>query len=652
VLLFYYLNSIRLILVLDWGSRSFMFDHSYAFRWPSNVAGIVSAALSGAGKISYKLNAVSLLGRYKMKTKSSYTELERKVTELKDQLDKIGIDLLWEIFSQSPVPTLIRNVKKGRNIRYNQAMHKLTGYSQDEVPDVTTWLTKIYPDKKVRKNVQGLINKTIKRQLELKGYEIVITRKDGQERHVEFSVFNVFIQGKPSDFQVVEAIDITERKRAVEELKQLNKKLQQWNQELDLRVSDRTRELQESENRLKMALEGANEGLWVIDFKENKMIFSGETAEMLGYNLEELGSTEEQWDKFTHPEDWPIVEQRLTDHYEGRTGFYEAEYRAKTKDGGWKWILGHGRVMKRDEKGRPIQAIGTHVDITKLKETEIELRRSEEKFRSLVENAPFGLLIVESDRTIGYFNPQFKSIFGYSKTELQKIDNWLKKAYPDELYRKKVKSVWDKAINKPNEMSLEPHQFRIATKNGESKIVRVKFVPLKEKSCLVTYEDITETAKAHEALEKREQELELKTTNLEEVNTALRVLLKRREEDKAELEEKVLYNMKDLVLPYLTKLEQSRLSESQKSFLTILKSNLNDIVSPFSRRLAASHLNMTPREIQVANLLKEDRITKEIAELLHMSESSVEFHRHNIRKKLGLVGKKVNLKTYLQSLQA
>jgi PAS domain S-box-containing protein len=586
-----------------------------------------------------------------MKTKPTYSELERRVLQIEEQLNKIGIDLLWEIFSQSPVPTLIRNVKKGRNIRYNQAMFKLTGYSQDDVPDVETWLTKIYPVKKIRKTVKELINKTIKQELDLKEYEVVITRKDGQKRYVEFSLFNVLIQDKSTEFQVVEAIDITERKQAVEELKKANKKLQQWNLELDLRVKERTQELQESENRLKMALEGANEGLWVIDFKENKMIFSGETAEMLGYNPEELGSTEKQWDKFTHPDDWPLVEQRLVDHYEGRTSLYEAEYRARTKEGSWKWILGHGRVMKRDKKGRPIQAIGTHVDITKLKETEIELRESEEKFRSLVENAPFGLLIVDSDRKIRYFNPQFKTIFGYSKKELPNIESWFKKAYPDKSYRKKVNSIWNNAINQPNHSSPEPYQFNIISKTGESKIVRVKFVSLKEKSCLVTYEDITEIATAQEALEHREKELELKTASLEDVNTALRVLLKRREEDKTELEEKVLYNVKDLVLPYIAKLEQSRLSESQKSFLTILKSNLDDIVSPFSRRLAASHLNLTPREVQVANLLKEDRITKEIAELLHMSESSVEFHRHNIRKKFGLVGKKVNLRTYLQSLQ-
>ncbi len=586
-----------------------------------------------------------------MKTKPTYSELERKVSQLEEQLDTIGIDLLWEIFSQSPVSTLIRNVTKGRNIRYNQAMYKLTGYSQDEVPDVETWLTKIYPDKKIRKNVKELINKTFKQELDLKEYEVVITRKDGQIRYVEFSLFNVLIQGKSTEFQVVEAIDITERKQAVEELEKANKKLQQWNLELDLRVKERTKELQESENRLKMALEGADEGLWVIDFKENKMIFSGETAEMLGYNQEELGSTEEQWDKFTHPDDWPLVKQRLVDHYEGRTNLYEAEYRARTKEGGWKWFLGHGRVMRRDKKGRPLQAIGTHVDITKLKETEIELRESEEKFRSLIENAPFGILIVGFRRRIEYFNPQFKTIFGYSKKELYNIDNWFKKAYPDESYRKKVKSIWNTAINQPNQSFPEPYQFNIISKSGDSKIVRVKFVPLKEKNCLVTYLDITETAAARKALEKREKELERKTASLEEVNTALRVLLKKREEDKTELEEKVLYNMKDLVLPYIAKLEQSRLSSNQKTFLSILKSNLDDIVSPFSRRLAVSHHNLTPREVQVANLLKEDKITKEIAELLYMSESSVEFHRHNIRKKLGLVGKKVNLRTYLQSLQ-
>ncbi|MGD9115314.1 MAG: PAS domain S-box protein, partial [Desulfobacterales bacterium] len=177
-----------------------------------------------------------------MKTKLHYSDLECKLSELQDKIGTVGIDFLWEIFSQSPVPTLIRNVRKGRNIRYNRAMFKLTGYSQSDVPDVETWLTKIYPDERIRKTLKELINKTIKQELDLKEYEAVITRKDGQKRYVEFSLFNVLIHGKSSEFQVVEAIDITERKQAVEQLKKANKKLQQWNLELDRRVQERTME--------------------------------------------------------------------------------------------------------------------------------------------------------------------------------------------------------------------------------------------------------------------------------------------------------------------------------------------------------------------------------------------------------------------------
>jgi DNA-binding CsgD family transcriptional regulator len=232
------------------------------------------------------------------------------------------------------------------------------------------------------------------------------------------------------------------------------------------------------------------------------------------------------------------------------------------------------------------------------------------------------------------------------------METWFKKAYPDKSYREKVITVWKKITADSNPAKeFKPHQFTVRCKGGQDKIIRFTHVALKDRKQFITYEDITEKATAEEALMNREKELEIKTTNLEEVNTALRVLLKRREEDKMEIEEKVLFNMKDLVIPYIKKLETTGLSSRQKSYLSILKSNLTDIISPFSRRLAASHLILTPKEVQVANLIKEDRITKEISELLFVSESSVKFHRHNIRKKLGMVHKKINLRTYLQSLE-
>lgn len=167
---------------------------------------------------------------------------------------------------------------------------------------------------------------------------------------------------------------------------------------------------------------------------------------------------------------------------------------------------------------------------------------------------------------------------------------------------------------------------------------------------VMSHEDVTAIKLVEEALRERELELELQTQKLEETNTALRVLLKAREEDKQKLEEKVLANVKELIIPYLKDLKNAGLDGRQKAYLEIVESNLNDIISPFLHQLSSKYLNLTPREIQVATLVKEGKATKEIAEMLHLSMNAVDFHRKNIRKKLGLKNKKANLRTHLLSL--
>jgi DNA-binding CsgD family transcriptional regulator len=167
---------------------------------------------------------------------------------------------------------------------------------------------------------------------------------------------------------------------------------------------------------------------------------------------------------------------------------------------------------------------------------------------------------------------------------------------------------------------------------------------------VVSHEDVTPIKLVEETLRERELELELQTQNLEEANTALRVLLKRREEDKGELEEKVLANVKELVNPYLNRLKNTTLDPQQRAHLELIESNLNDIISPFLHQLSSKYLNLTPREIEVATLVKEGKVTKEIAEILNLSMNAVDFHRKNIRQKLGLKNKKANLRTHLLSL--
>ncbi len=157
--------------------------------------------------------------------------------------------------------------------------------------------------------------------------------------------------------------------------------------------------------------------------------------------------------------------------------------------------------------------------------------------------------------------------------------------------------------------------------------------------------------RTEEALKIKKEELEMKTLNLEEINTALRVLLQKREEDKTKIEENMLSNVKELVEPYLEKLKESRLDVRQMGYVSILESNLNEIISTFSSRLSSKFLNLSPSEVRVANLVKQGRDTKEIAGLMSLSSKTIATHRRNIRKKLGISDMKANLRTHLLSIQ-
>ena len=157
---------------------------------------------------------------------------------------------------------------------------------------------------------------------------------------------------------------------------------------------------------------------------------------------------------------------------------------------------------------------------------------------------------------------------------------------------------------------------------------------------------------SEEALRWREKELVAQSQHLEEVNTALRVLLKQREDDKRDCEENVSSNVKQLVIPHLQRLKKSRLDANQRTLVSTLESNLNNIVSPFTRKLSSKFVGLTPMEIRVADFVKEGKSNKEIAELLCLSLNTIVFHRFNIRRKLGLKNKKINLRSYLLSLAA
>lgn len=158
-------------------------------------------------------------------------------------------------------------------------------------------------------------------------------------------------------------------------------------------------------------------------------------------------------------------------------------------------------------------------------------------------------------------------------------------------------------------------------------------------------------AELEEEVEQSAAELREKVRHLEELNTALKVLLRHRDEDRRGLEESVLSNIRSLIRPYMARLKQSGLSSEQKTYLAILESHIDEITSPFMQKLSRELQDLTPMEVQVAGLIREGKKTKEIAELLHLSKNTVIFHRYNIRTKLKLKNQKKNLRSFLQSVQ-
>lgn len=122
------------------------------------------------------------------------------------------------------------------------------------------------------------------------------------------------------------------------------------------------------------------------------------------------------------------------------------------------------------------------------------------------------------------------------------------------------------------------------------------------------------------------------------------------DQDKEMLQNTILANIKDLVFPYLQRVRSGRLTESQTAYMDMIESSLNHVISPLMHKMKGAHSRLTPTEIEVADMIRNGKKTKEIAELLNVSAGTIEGHRNGIRKKLGLSNKKANLRSYLSSL--
>jgi PAS domain S-box-containing protein len=308
--------------------------------------------------------------------------------------------------------------------------------------------------------------------------------------------------------------------------------------------------------------------------------------------------------------------------------------------------------------------VATFEDITEIKRAEQALRDSQQRLAEIIEFLPDATFAINLEGKLIAWNRAAEDLTGVKAKDVLGKSNY-EYALP---FWKQRRPMAINLVMEPNEkyentysvvrrednlliVELEISNFG---KMGTNAYLWCKASPLYDSNGLVTgaievIRDITDRKIAEDDLRKREQDLEIKSHELEELNTALKVLLKRGDEDKRELENSILKNVRELVFPYVEELKKKRLDNISTANLTILESNLRNIISPFGHKLSSKFADLTNREVKVADFIKEGKSSKEMAELLNITESAINIYRYHLRKKLSLK-RTDNLKSFLLAI--
>jgi DNA-binding CsgD family transcriptional regulator/PAS domain-containing protein len=287
-------------------------------------------------------------------------------------------------------------------------------------------------------------------------------------------------------------------------------------------------------------------------------------------------------------------------------------------------------------------------DTTQLEESQKELEASRERFRTVYKNSPVPIFLWQrqgDDFTLVDFS---LSASAFTKTV---PDNWigarLSKLFEDMPFLvDDVRRCFSKRATVRNEY---PYTLRTTS---ERRYVASFYTFIPPDLVLIYFIDVTEYKKIEKSLKENEKRLELETRKLEEANTALKVLLDYRAEEKRRIQENVVTTVAQLILPFVEKLYHSSLDDQQRVLVDAVKSNLAEITSPMATKLSYRHAGLSPMELAVANLVRIGKSIKEAAHTLGITEDTVRFHRKNIRAKLGLKQKKLNLYSYLQQVSS
>ena len=281
---------------------------------------------------------------------------------------------------------------------------------------------------------------------------------------------------------------------------------------------------------------------------------------------------------------------------------------------------------------------------TDLKHRTSELESANRKLGTLINTPTDSMLLLGLDGTVFAANAVAAKRLGF------KVDELVGKCAFDLLTKKLTKTR--KAHVARVIKTKKPVRF---IDNREKTIFDHSIYPIFDNDLNVIQlaifaKDVTKEVESIELLKEGKRELEKKTELLEQANIALKIMLQKSSENRADIKEEILLLLKNRISPYVSKLKKYELDQKARGCVEVIESNIADIIFPFSQNLDFAYVNLSPKEIQIANHVKQNKSTKEIAKILNLAKGTVDVHRNNIREKLNLKNKSISLKTYLLSL--
>ncbi len=425
-------------------------------------------AFNRAGKAGTAWNSIGVV--------RDITEHKRELIVSREQ------EARYRQLIQNANSAIIRMDAKGRITFFNEFAQKFFGYTEQEIIGRSVIGTIVPPNSMSEDDLILIISQIANHKSDFHFRENENIKRDGTRVWVSWSNRGLFDEkGNLTEILCV-GVDETEQKRA-------------------------RQEIEESRRLLDMAVRGAYLGVFDWDIRSNRVVFNDIWWRMLGFNKNELSEHFETWQSLLHPEDKEFAGKILNDYLLGRRPYYVSEYRMRTKDGSWRWILDRGQIIERDAAGQPLRMVGLHQDITVRKNAEQErerLLRTLNRLTAVMNNTSDFVSISNMDGKIIYVNEAGARMLGVqtSKVVLDRM-TW-KDCHPKDV----VNEIETVGIPKAIEFGAWSMESLILRKDGSTIPVVQVLIPIRDERGAVeaigtTMTDISEIKRFQKELEEQ-----------------------------------------------------------------------------------------------------------------------------------------------------